>query len=191
MLKLVVGAAAVSAALVVSGCGSSAPGPATNAAAAPTTTAPKPAPTVTRVVPGPTVTASAPQVVVVPGPTQTQVVPAPRYTGWTSWQDCMASSYTTAADCAYLLPQTPSASGTWESLVSPIPDGTSSVGVNVSADIHSAVVTHVYPGTSVYVVCSVRGTDVDGRSINYDYITSPATGWMADQYLDGSPPAHC
>ena len=161
--------------VTAAGCGSNST---PTAAPAPTPTVtvtaatPKPTPTVTVTsqappavvvpVPGPTVTVPA----AVPGPTVT--VPFPDYTPYPT-SDVWA----------------------WEQLVTPVPDGTGRTHISTEPNVTSSVVATVYPGTSVAVVCRVSGYDVDGRSINWDKVTSPAYGWMADMYLQGSPPPDC
>jgi hypothetical protein len=46
-----------------------------------------------------------------------------------------------------------------------------------------------FVGSAVGVICSVKGdvvTDVFGSSSNWDYVTYPSAGWVAEEYVNTS-----
>ena len=68
------------------------------------------------------------------------------------------------------------------------------IHVHSSADINSSNLAELYEGQSAGVVCSVSGPSVSsysGTSSNWDYVTSPAVGWIADVFLQGFVPPRC
>ncbi|MGZ4664889.1 MAG: hypothetical protein ACXV5Q_07520 [Frankiaceae bacterium] len=74
----------------------------------------------------------------------------------------------------------------WASLVSPIPYGIH-IHVHGAPSLSSANLAEINEGTSVGIVSSVVGDNVSsygGSSSNWDFVTYPAAGWVADVFLD-------
>ena len=74
----------------------------------------------------------------------------------------------------------------WAPPVSPIPYGIH-IHVHSAASVNSANLAEIYEGTSAGIVCSVVGENVSsygGSSSNWDYVSYPAAGWVADVFLD-------
>ena len=60
--------------------------------------------------------------------------------------------------------------------------------------LSGANVGEVFDGESVAVVCSITGESVSsysGTSANWDYVTSPSSGWVADVFLNTAVPPRC
>ena len=91
----------------------------------------------------------------------------------------------------------PTSSAVWGTfpLVYPLDNG-AYVYVHTNTQIASGHSGTIYPGGTVDVVCSVVGDNVttrNGESSNWDYVTSPAVGWVADVFVDtgGGIPPRC
>lgn len=159
-VSIVLGGSVVALALAVTGCGSSSPAPVAAPIVVQAPPAPTPAPTntvqVPVPVPGPTVQVPVP----VPGPTQ--YVPAPQ-------------PYNPPA------PYVPSSS-VWMSA----PTNHSTV---VFSQPNVGIQEHLDAGQYVSIVCSVSGPYIDspyGGSSNWDYVTAPYVGYVADARVNTS-----
>jgi len=158
----------------VVGCGSdTSPTAASTPTVAPTATVTStPTPTVT-VTPRPTVTVTTqpPPVVVVPGPTQTVTVPQPYVP-------------------PYIPPYNSGSVYTWAGAATPIPAGIH-IHIHPTTDINSGNLAEVFSWTSVGVVCATQGPNVatyTGNTTRWDYVTSPAVGWVSDGFLNTNGP---
>jgi len=164
--------------LVTAACGTATPSsapvasPVPSVSVAPKTPTPSPRPTpvpthtVLVPVPGPTVQVPVP----VPGPTSyvpAPVAPAPVYPYSSVWS--------------------------WAPLVSGLP---LSVHVHPTTNIYSGNLATVYG--EVAIVCSAVGQTVSttyfgvpASSSNWDYVTYPIAGWVADVFIQTSVPPRC
>lgn len=81
----------------------------------------------------------------------------------------------------------------WAYPVSPVPAGIH-IHVHDTPSLSGANVGEVFDGESVAVVCSITGESVSsysGTSANWDYVTSPSSGWVADVFLNTAVPPRC